>query len=161
MVRFLLAVFALLLFVTPAHARPKLKTARAQARLVEKSQDRLATIVAQLSAKDRARLKALLSRASEDDSDNDGVGDLYEVVRGSGVCDSDSDDDGISDGEDSDEKDPDSDDDGHLDGTEVQLKGEVVSYAAPNLVIGWTTFIVNGSTTFEGISEGALTAGVC
>jgi len=155
MSRPLLAFFVSLAFSLSAHAAPSYRATLSSARNLRKSEVRLAKSIAALSAADRERLKTAL-RALGVDSDSDGVSDIFEKARGSGLCDSDTDDDGIDDRDDDYEKDEDRT-------GEVESKGSVTSFEDPTLIVGGKTFTITSSTRFRrGVSSKEdLAVGVC
>jgi hypothetical protein len=142
-------------FAMSAEATPSYRSTLSSAKNLRKSELKLAKAISSLSAADREKLKTALASLGID-SDADGVSDLFERVRGSNVCDADSDDDGIDDRNDGYEK------DGDKQG-EVEIRGSVTSFDDPSLVVGGKTFVVTNSTFFRrGISSKAgLVAGAC
>jgi hypothetical protein len=148
-------LMALFLFTLPAEAAPSYKSTLSSAKSLRKSELKLAKAISSLSTADREKLKKALAAVGLD-SDKDGVSDIFERARGSGVCDADSDDDGIEDHKDGYEN-----DDNKM--GEVEAKGPVVSFTDPTLVVGTKTFTVTGTTTFRrGVSSKAdLAVGAC
>lgn len=158
MARLFTALFAILTvtcFSVNADASPSYRSTLSSAKNIRKSEAKLAKAIAKLSPADREKLKTALSSLGVD-SDADGVSDLFERVRGSNVCDGDSDDDGIKDDDDSYEN-----DDNKL--GEVEAKGAVTSFNDPSLIVGAKTFIVTNATVFRrGVSSKAsLVIGAC
>lgn len=151
----LTALFALCFLTVTAEAAPSYRSTVKSAKNLRKSELKLAKAISSLSVADREKLKRALASLGGD-SDSDGVSDLFERARGSNVCDADSDDDGIDDRNDGYEK------DGNKQG-EVEIRGAVVSFEDPTLVVGDKTFVITDSTIFRrGISSKAgLTAGAC
>jgi hypothetical protein len=127
-------------------------------RKISKLQSRLQRLFNKLPVVTRAQVVAARSGKS-DDADSDGVPDNLEG--NSGRCDSDSDDDGVDDGEEyengSDPDDDDSDDDGHSDGDEVERTGVIESISDTAVVIGSVSFIFDVETTFQGDDDQPLT----
>lgn len=153
--RIILAFALCLLISTTANAAPSYKSTLSAARNLHKSETRLAKSIASLSTADREKLKAALASLGVD-TDKDGVSDLFEKARGSDICDSDSDDDGIDDRNDGYE-----DDQNKL--GEVEAKGSVTSFVDPTLIVGGKTFLVTATTSFrKGVSSKAdLSTGAC
>lgn len=116
-------------------------------RQVRKREDQLRRQFEKLSSDDQATV-IQTSGSKFDDSDMDGVPDYLD----SGRCNSDSDDDGIDDGEEYENgtkpDDDDSDDDGVSDGDDVEVKGLLTEVSSGSFTIGSTTFIVTDSTRF-------------
>ena len=155
MTRICTAICALILFALPAEAAPSYKSTVASAKSLRKSEIKLAKAIAKLSTTERERLKQALASLGLD-SDKDGVSDIFERARGSGVCDADSDDDGIDDDDDGYEN-----DDGKL--GEVEAKGAITSFTDPTLVVAGKTFTVTDTTVFRrGVTSKAdLVTGAC
>lgn len=155
MKRLLPTLFALVFFAVSAEAAPSYRATSSMAKNLRKSELRLAKAIATLSPADREKLKTALSSLGLD-SDADGVSDIFERARGSNVCDTDSDDDGVDDRDDGYEEDEDKQD-------EVEAKGMIASFEDPILVIGEKGFTVTDRTRFrKGISSKAdLTEGAC
>jgi len=151
----LIALFTLAFLAVNAEAAPSYRSTLSSAKSLRKSELKLAKAIASLSPADREKLKKALSSLGLD-SDADGVSDLFERVRGSNVCDADSDDDGINDREDGYETDDDRQ-------GEVEVRGAVTSFEDPSLVVGGKTFSVTVTTRFRrGVSSKAdLVAGTC
>jgi hypothetical protein len=89
-----------------------------------------------------------------------------EGAYGGSVCDADSDDDGLTDGDEAedslDPSDDDSDDDGVSDGLEVERKGFVTAVTAEGLVsVGSDEFQLVEATEFKGLSRDEVAVGVC
>lgn len=149
------ALLAVLFFAVNAEAAPSYRSTAASAKNLRKAELKLAKAIAGLSATDREKLKNALSSLGVD-SDSDGVSDIFERARGSNVCDSDSDDDGIND-----------DDDGYENDDnkqgEVEARGAITSFEDPSLVVAGKTFTVTGATTFRrGVgSKDDLQPGTC
>jgi hypothetical protein len=156
---FLAVVFTLVSF-SNCYASPRYTAAKLAAEKVKKDEKDLKKKVKRLSAADKEKLKR---RFRGQDSDSDGLPDILEDGLGSATCDSDSDDDGLNDSSDSAENNSDSDNDGNADGTEVEIKGNIVSFVDPTLVIGDRTFTITDSTVFRGagFSKDDLEAGLC
>ena len=148
MPRLMLSLVIAFLYIAPAHAGPTLASARSEARNLAAKEKNFARTLSRLSAANRVKLKSLLGKTGGD-SDNDGVSDIFEKARGSNLCNSDSDGDGINDDKDNNE-----------DSQEIETKGEVVSFDGSALVVGTTTFTVNDSTTLRP-SNLEITAGIC
>lgn len=155
MQRIFLAVCLCLLFSASASAAPSYKSTVSAAKTLRRSEVRLAKSIASLSTADREKLKIALASLGLD-TDKDGVSDLFEKARGSNICDSDSDDDGV------DDKDDGYEDDNNRLG-EVEAKGTVTSFNDPALVVGGKTFTVTATTSFRrGVSSKAdLVTGAC
>lgn len=151
----LVALFVCVFSCVSAYAAPSYKSTLSAARNLRKSEIRLAKSVASLSAADRQKLKTALASLGVD-TDKDGVSDIFEKARGSNLCDTDSDDDGLNDKDDGYE-----DNDDRL--GEVEAKGTVTSFTDPTLVVGGKTFTVTATTAFrKGVSSKAnLVAGAC
>jgi hypothetical protein len=151
----LTALLAIVFFAVNAEAAPSYRSTVSQAKNLRKSEIKLAKAIAGLSAASREKLKAALASLGGD-SDADGVSDIFERARGSNICDSDSDDDGIKD-----------DDDGYENDDnkqgEVEVRGDVTSFNDPSLVVGGKTFTVTGTTVFRrGVTSKAdLQTGTC
>lgn len=142
-------------FALPAEAAPSYKSALSSAKNLRKSELKLAKTIASLSTSDREKLKLALASLGLD-SDKDGVSDIFEKARGSGICDADTDDDGVDDSQDGYEK-----DDNKM--GEVEARGAIVSFADPTLVVGTKTFTLTAKTIFRrGVSTKAdLVTGAC
>lgn len=155
MKRTLLALCVCVFSCLSAHAAPSYKSTLSAAKNLRKSEVKLAKSIASLSATDREKLKAALASLGVD-TDKDGVSDIFEKARGSNICDTDSDDDGVDDRDDGYE-----DNDGRL--GEVESKGSVTSFTDPTLVVGGKTFTVTATTAFRrGVSSKAdLVTGAC
>jgi len=155
MKQILLALCLCVFSCLSAHAAPSYKSTLSAARNLRKSEVRLAKSIASLSTADREKLKAALASLGVD-TDKDGVSDIFEKARGSNLCDTDSDDDGVDDRDDGYE-----DNDDRL--GEVEAKGTVTSFADPTLVVGGKTFSITATTVFRrGVSSKAdLVAGAC
>ncbi len=145
------------LIASPAHAGPQLKKARSEALAVLRAEQRLAKAVARLSFAEKRALKK--GRALGKDSDKDGIPDIVEGAIGSGRCDVDSDDDGVSDDSDEQEKTP-----GSVGGaTSFELKGLVQSFADPVVTIGGVSYTLASNASFgnKGFSKSDILPGVC
>jgi hypothetical protein len=155
MKRIVLALCVCVFSCLAAHAAPSYKSTLSSAKNLRKSEVKLAKSIASLSATDREKLKAALASLGVD-TDKDGVSDIFEKARGSNICDTDSDDDGVDDRDDGYE-----DNDGRL--GEVESKGSVTSFTDPTLVVGGKTFTVTATTAFRrGVSSKAdLVTGAC
>lgn len=152
-----------ILFVLALLAASNLSSAYAAPRDVIKAK----RAVAQIKIGERALTEAasklttaerrLIKRSTRGtDSDGDGLADVLEPSLGANRCDADSDDDGLDDSEDLDEDNGDSDDDGVSDGDEFEVKGRIVSFTDPVLVIGTTTVKITVNTVFfRGLSSKA------
>jgi hypothetical protein len=107
---------------------------------------RLTRNFAKLSFSDKAKVISRFEDKSED-SDSDGVPDFLESS--TKRCDSDSDDDGISDGDEyKDGTDPDSD--------EIEVKGILTATTANSLTVTGITFRVDSKTIFVGEEDEKL-----
>jgi cytochrome c556 len=155
MKQILLALCISVLSCISAQAAPSYQSTVSAAKNLRKSELKLAKSIASLSPADREKLKAALATLGVD-TDKDGVSDIFEKARGSNICDSDSDDDGINDKEDGYE-----DDNNKL--SEVEVRGAITSFSDPTLVVGDKSFTITPTTTFrKGISsKGDLVAGAC
>ncbi|MEY4667955.1 MAG: hypothetical protein RL518_654 [Pseudomonadota bacterium] len=153
--RIFVALLAVIFFAVNADAAPNYRSTLSSARNLRRSEVRLAKAIAKLSATDREKLKTAAASLGLD-SDSDGVSDLFEKARGSGICDADSDDDGVSDGDDDYENDDDKQ-------GEVEAKGSITSFTDPSLVVAGKTFTVTSTTQFRrGVSSKAdLVSGKC
>jgi len=115
-----------------------------------------------LSGLSAAQFAELLSRQQNlDDTDGDGLPDALEA-ESDDVCSSDSDNDGVLDGQEvsdgTDPNDDDSDDDGIGDGSEREVKGVITELTAAVIVVGGQTFTLTSSTRYIGRSDEALQA---
>lgn len=154
----LILALALSVSLSPASAAPKPKQVTQIEKQIAKLQKRLDKLFAQLTEAQKQQVIAS-RRSSNKDSDQDGVPDLYDGER----CDSDSDDDGLSDGDEyengTDPDDSDSDDDGlddneddsnddGEDSREVELKGRIVGITEANVKVGERYFRLNNLTKY-------------
>jgi hypothetical protein len=121
-----------------------------------------------LTLADKAAVLNFLSKRSGAlvDSDTDGLPDIIDGdVNGSGRCDSDSDDDGVLDGDEiENETSPsngDSDGDGNSDATERSAKGTISAFADPSLTVDSLTFVLSDTTAFEKVTRATLAVGTC
>ena len=153
--RLLTALCALVFFAVCAEAAPSYRATSSMAKNVRRSEIRLAKAIAGMKPTDREKLKKALSSLGVD-SDTDGVSDIFERARGSNVCDTDSDDDGVEDSEDGYEEDDDKQD-------EMKGLGEISSFDDPILVLGGRSITVTDGTRFrKGLSSKEdLTEGRC
>lgn len=145
------------LIASPAYAGPRLKKARSEALAVLRAEQKLARAVARLSFAEKRELKK--GRALGKDSDKDGIPDIVEGAIGSGRCDVDSDDDGVSDDSDEQEKTP-----GSVGGAKsFELKGVVQSFADPVVTIGGLSYTLASNASFgdKGFSKSDILPGVC
>jgi hypothetical protein len=145
--RIFLACVLLTMVAGSAFAAPSSKSVISQERNVLRQQRKLQRSFNRLDAARKAAVVAARSGRS-DDSDLDGVPDNLEDS--SGRCNSDSDGDGLDDGEEyesgNDPYDDDSDDDGHSDGNEFEVHGLIASKATDSLVVSGQTYLVLEST---------------
>lgn len=161
-----LAIGLLLSLISPAHAKPGYTAVKKEAQKIKQAERKLVKRVNGLSESDRKRLK---SEFASTDSDGDGVSDIIEGAIGSNRCDADSDDDGFDDSVDYDEDTPGADDDKPGPGdddsgrTEFEVKGEIVSFDDPTLVIASRTYTITQATQFigTGFTRDDLQAGLC
>ncbi len=154
----LILTIALSISIGQASAAPKPKQVTQIEKQIAKLQKRLDKLFAQLSYAQQQQVIAG-RRSSNNDSDQDGVPDLYDGER----CDSDSDDDGLSDGDEyengSDPDDSDSDDDGidddeddsnddGEDSVEIELKGRIIGITEANVKVSDRYFRLNNLTKY-------------
>ena len=162
------AFLALLLFSTSsAYGERQYDTALQAAERVKRDERQLARRVHSLSAEERRRLKISFRGR---DSDRDGISDIVEGGLGSNRCDTDSDDDGIDDSKDRDERRW--TDDGGRPGDdncqmgncpEIAARGRITSFIDPRLTVSGKTFIITANTVFRdfGLSKEGLIVGQC
>lgn len=147
-----------------AEAAPNASSVRARARAEAKAIAKLRKDFVKLPLATRRAVIAALSTLQ--DSDTDGVPDLLEPRSGN-VCDRDSDDDGLDDGDEysngsnplkrdsdgdgvADGEDDDSNGDGQSDSSEVEFKGILQAGSDPfSGTVGTITFRVDGDTLFR------------
>lgn len=147
-----------------ASKKVKPKVVVAQAKNLSKSVVKLQRLFSRLSAADKLKVIDLIqSKGTLADSDADGVSDVFEDDFGSGVCDSDSDDDGLEDGDEvEDGRDPMDDDDGREDGLRAHAEGLVSSVDGLRFVIDGVTFLLNDASEFgDGLAAEDLVVGAC
>jgi len=154
-----------------ALAKPTVKGVRDEARDINKQILELIKDFKKLSPANRTKAIAALSKLSDADGDN--VPDLLELT-GKSRCDSDSDNDGLDDGDeyrngtkpndrDSDDDgvddgdDDDGDGDGSSDSAEIEVKGRLVAKSPSQITVGTTVFALTGSTTFR---QGSVRTGL-
>jgi len=154
-----------------ALAKPTVKGVRDEARDINKQILELIKDFKKLSPANRKKAIAALSKLSDADGDN--VPDLLELT-GKSRCDSDSDNDGLDDGDeyrngtkpndrDSDDDgvddgdDDDGDGDGSSDSAEIEVKGRLVAKSSSQITVGTTVFALTGSTTFR---QGSVRTGL-
>ena len=152
MEKLLLVLLFILICAPAAFAGPRYKAALSAAKVAAKKQEDFSKKVAALTRKERLQLKKQLSGSTKygANSDDDALPDIYEDAIGSNLCSDDSDGDGREDDSDNDEG-------------ELELKGLVVSFEAPNLVVAGKNFTVTDSTSFRGVGFDAadLVVGAC
>jgi hypothetical protein len=157
-------VLTLIIAITSINASfaspSELGKAKSAIKRIRSEESKLTKSFRKLSETERAKLKSTTRGV---DSDGDGLPDVIEAAIGSNRCDADTDDDGLDDNGDSDERDSDGDDDGVPDGNEVETKGLIQSFNDPVLVVGSTTLTITASTVFfRGLSSKAdLQASTC
>ncbi len=147
----LLALTIAITFLNTSFASPnELAKARRSVVRIKNEERNLIKSFRKLSESEQEVLK----RTKGNDSDGDGLADAIEVAAGANLCDADSDDDGIDDKDDSNERNGDSDGDGVSDGNEVETKGRIQSFDDPNLIVGSTTLKITANTIFfRGLSS--------
>lgn len=153
-------------------AAPSVKRVRDDAREAEKIMAKVLKNFKRLSPANRAKVVAALSK-SKNDSDLDGVADILELSV-KARCKSDSDDDGLDDGDeyrngtkpndrdsDDDGRDDGEDDDGNGDGSsdsaEIEVKGRLMAKSPSEITVGTTVFVLTGSTRYR---QGSVTSGL-
>lgn len=152
-----------------ALAGPTSRSVRNEARSLESDIAKLLRDFKRLSPANRTKVLTTLSKLS--DTDSDGVPDVLELTPRS-RCDSDSDDDGLDDGDEYRNRtkpdDRDSDDDGIEDGddsssggtpgsVEIEVKGRLVAKSSTEITVGTTVFVIGESTQYR---QGAVTSGL-
>ncbi len=157
----------LLLSASSAYADRRYTTAKQAAERVKRDEAELARRVQSLSVEDRIKLK---NNFRGRDSDRDGISDIIEGGLGSNRCDSDSDDDGIDDSRDRNERRRTEDDSRSGDdtsrsdnGLEIEARGRITSLLDSSLTVGGKTFILTATTAFResGFSKDDLMVGQC
>ena len=157
----------LLLSTSSAYADRRYTAAKQAAERVKRDEAELTRRVQALSIEDRTKLK---NNFRGRDSDRDGISDIIEGGLGSNRCDSDSDDDGIDDASDRNERrrtDEDSrsgDDTSRGDSAlEIGARGRITSLNDSTLTVGGRTFILTATTVFRdsGLSKDDLLVGQC
>jgi len=151
----------LLLSTSSALADRRYTTAKQAAERVKRDEAELTRRVKSLSIEDRTKLKRAFRGR---DSDRDGISDIMEGGLGSNRCDSDSDDDGIDDYRDRNERRRTEDDSSRGNtGLEVEIRGRITSLIDSTLTVGGKTFVLTAGTVFRdpGFSKDDLLVGQC
>jgi len=161
----------LLLTASTAYGDRRYTSAKQAAERVKRDEAELARRTRLLSIEDRLRLKTSFRGR---DSDQDGISDIMEGALGSSRCDSDSDDDGIGDSTDRNERNRSDDqsssggnsrDDSSRPGSrfEIEARGRITSFVDPEVTVGGKTFIISAETFFRdpGFSKEDLVVGLC
>ncbi len=157
----------LLLTTSAAYGDRRYTSAKQAAERVKRDEAELARRTKLLSIEDRLRLKTSFRGR---DSDQDGISDIIEGALGSSRCDFDSDNDGIDDSRDRNERNPSDDqgnsgDDNSRTGSrlEIETRGRITSFVDPEVTVGGKTFIISAETFFRdpGFSKADLVVGLC
>ena len=157
----------LLLSTSTAYADRRYTTARQAAERVRRDEAELSRRVKVLSAEDRTKLKNSFRGR---DSDHDGISDIIEGGLGSNRCDADSDDDGIDDSSDrnerrgSDDRSRTGDDASRSpNGLEIELRGRITAFTDPEVTVRGNTFTLTATTVFRdpGFTRQDLAVGQC
>jgi|688.fasta_scaffold533889_1 hypothetical protein len=150
-----LAASVLALFINSslanADSRSRINFSANRIRQIDRLTDNLARSLKKLSPADLQQVLRKVSKLKLEDADDDGVPNLLEDDEPD-VCDRDSDDDGIEDGDELEEgmdpSDEDSDDDGHEDQQEVEKEGEIQFLDSSSIQVSGVSFIVSEATDF-------------
>jgi hypothetical protein len=145
--------------VANADSKSKVNLNTKRIKQIDKLSEKLAKSLNKLSPEELKLVLKKVSKLNLEDADDDGFPDLMEEDEES-VCDPDSDDDGIEDGDEvedgMDPKEPDSDDDGYLDPEEVEKEGEIEVLDASNIQVLGVSFVINANTVFLSKKKGLL-----